>query len=113
MALKKREVERESIGLRSAVKISGYLDVLATSGVPAPRQVVVDGLRADQAAAGPDFEADEDIDVQSGRRFEIERGTDSSADGVAGDHAIALHLVDFGQDLLDLHAVHLPVAKGT
>lgn len=86
-------------------------DIFTLHGAASGLQVIVDGPWADQEIPRIGPEGDEDIHVQRRDRLQIERRANGSADGVALDHAIRLHLVDRNDDFLDVHGHNLSRGK--
>ncbi len=82
---------------------AGEDDVFTFHRAAAGFEVIKNGLRADEKASCVGSEADEDIHVESGDRFEIESRAHRAADSIAFDDAVGLHPVDGLDDFLNLH----------
>ena len=86
-------------------------DVFALHAVAARRQIIENGLWTDEHGTGFLPEGDKDVHVECRDGFEVERGSHGTADGVAFDHAIGLHLIDECNYFNNVHGIECQAAN--
>src|SRR2546427_7166400 len=82
-------------------------DVFALHRAASRLEIIKNGLRPNQQAAGLGTKRHEDVPIEGGNRLKIEGCTHRPSNGVTINDAVGLHLVDRSDDCFDVHIQNL------